>query len=466
MSNKGRYLTEADVAGGYSEPWEEPGGGASRMRPLALGSLYPPRRDLVCGEGCRDHADVQRFVADAERVMPDLDAVTMATPPGDVPFAIDFELPEDWPNGPAVVFVEANTEGDHAPGWDIATYPTPDAPAGRWDVWARTNGYSYRGQPSVLYRVPIDVTPAGDVEVAVEPEGWGDLQGLDGEVRSMLDSGIRDDGEAFPGSGADRLRQSPVDGSRVRVTVPEMDPCRAATPPAECGRVCSDADPCLTTGLLCGDASTCVGRCTVSLQPAMPGEMAVRPVDDRSNAHQWAHLSFVVPASRRGIRRYEVRVSLEPITDGASFEEARPAKAATLMDQGLMVPVGGAEGSTVEVDFGGLAPETHYWVAIRAFDDCYAPGPIAVAELDTPSIRFTTVSPCFVATAAYGSPLEPRVAALRRFRDRHLMTNPAGRTFVQAYYAVGPYLAEWIAERDDRRAAARSLLTPLVDLVD
>jgi hypothetical protein len=34
--------------------------------------------------------------------------------------------------------------------------------------------------------------------------------------------------------------------------------------------------------------------------------------------------------------------------------------------------------------------------------------------------------------------LADEIWALRRFRDRYLMTNPTGRAFVDAYYSVGP----------------------------
>ena len=37
-------------------------------------------------------------------------------------------------------------------------------------------------------------------------------------------------------------------------------------------------------------------------------------------------------------------------------------------------------------------------------------------------------SGCFVATAAYGSYLDPHVEALRNFRDEQLLTNAPGRS--------------------------------------
>jgi uncharacterized repeat protein (TIGR01451 family)/CSLREA domain-containing protein len=69
---------------------------------------------------------------------------------------------------------------------------------------------------------------------------------------------------------------------------------------------------------------------------------------------------------------------------------------------------------------------------------------------------------CFIATAAYGSYLEPEVVVLRRFRDRWLLTNAPGRAFVEWYYRNSPPIAAYIAERPVLRAIVRSLLTPIV----
>ena len=69
---------------------------------------------------------------------------------------------------------------------------------------------------------------------------------------------------------------------------------------------------------------------------------------------------------------------------------------------------------------------------------------------------------CFIATAAYGSFLDPHVQTLRHFRDEYLLTNAAGRLFVEGYYRASPPLAAFIAQHDSARAMARLILTPVV----
>ena len=79
----------------------------------------------------------------------------------------------------------------------------------------------------------------------------------------------------------------------------------------------------------------------------------------------------------------------------------------------------------MKVKFGGMQPLTTYSVAVRGVDMCNVPGPFAVAEVMTTRINFTQLSGCFVATAAYGSALEPRVEALRSARDALRRRQPA-----------------------------------------
>ncbi|WP_236025878.1 MXAN_6640 family putative metalloprotease [Geomonas azotofigens] len=73
---------------------------------------------------------------------------------------------------------------------------------------------------------------------------------------------------------------------------------------------------------------------------------------------------------------------------------------------------------------------------------------------------------CFIATAAYGSYLHPKVAELRAFRDHYLMTNAPGRLFVAAYYRLSPPIADVIARHEWMKSGVRGLLLPLIFAVE
>ena len=69
---------------------------------------------------------------------------------------------------------------------------------------------------------------------------------------------------------------------------------------------------------------------------------------------------------------------------------------------------------------------------------------------------------CFIATAAYGSPLERHVVLLREFRDQFLLTNIYGRWFVKTYYRLSPPAAQFISERPYLKSVVRVVLFPFV----
>jgi hypothetical protein len=69
---------------------------------------------------------------------------------------------------------------------------------------------------------------------------------------------------------------------------------------------------------------------------------------------------------------------------------------------------------------------------------------------------------CFIATAAFGSEMAPEVQEFRNFRDKYLMSNSFGKSFVKFYYAHSPKFAKIIAQHDGLRATARMALWPLL----
>ena len=69
---------------------------------------------------------------------------------------------------------------------------------------------------------------------------------------------------------------------------------------------------------------------------------------------------------------------------------------------------------------------------------------------------------CFIATAAFGSPMEKHVEILRDFRDRVLLNSSAGKAFVQFYYRTSPAIADKIAQSEGLRFITRAMLMPVI----
>ena len=90
--------------------------------------------------------------------------------------------------------------------------------------------------------------------------------------------------------------------------------------------------------------------------------------------------------------------------------------------------------------------------------------PITVDVSDVPPYTKGTgkKSGCFIATAAYSSPLHPYVRILRDFRDAYLIPSKLGRMLVIFYYKHSPSVADLIVKHKALKVVVRISLLPLI----
>lgn len=71
-------------------------------------------------------------------------------------------------------------------------------------------------------------------------------------------------------------------------------------------------------------------------------------------------------------------------------------------------------------------------------------------------------SGCFIATAAYGTPLSHEVYLLKKWRDRDLEDTWYGRILIPGYYRISPTIARYISKSNWRKKIVRVFLFPLI----
>ncbi|HUS27742.1 MAG TPA: fibronectin type III domain-containing protein [Kofleriaceae bacterium] len=368
-------------------------------------SLYPPRLDVV-------KTNVDSPSVDMYKQLTGFDAVSRATPMPGTRETVTWPLPANTPAGDYVVWAEVSQAFDHNTTYNPTTQPPPANTGSQAITWAEY-GLPYRGQPSIVYKVPFTL---GTEQLTVTTDayvGYGAPDGTDGNVRAP-DSTITTD---TPGSGASRLQLISEGGALYRLRVvarPEFDYAAPGAP--EAGEVVA------------------VTPTTASLRFAAPG-------DDGQVGK---------------VSAYEVRYLVNQELTAENFETATRATTSIAI---------GNPGELQSIELVGLLPETEYSIGVRALDDCFNSGPLTVISVRTADRPVGTVDACFIATAAYGSMMANDVELLRDFRDATLRSSVLGELAIETYYTFGPPVAGVVGQSDVLRQLARGMLQPIVEWV-
>ena len=364
-------------------------------------SYYPPRSDLTTFTSL-DRVDPPTFAA-----INDLDAVAAATPPYGSVYNGTWSVPATLPPGDYKLMVEVNKEYD-----SNASNMHPDFVDSNLRTYGTEGNF---GQPSVVYQVAIHIDPTSemtDAQSTSQIVGYGDWTGQTGAINPR-DATIS---TSSPGSGEARLL------------------------------VISDSSSGLSGRVL----ARIENSTSSTTQP--PSAVADLTVSAEGLTAVSATLQFTRLQSNGGsVPQYEVRYQT-----GAMITEQQFGSAAVAPQ---VQP--GSPGTLASVTISNLKPATQYAVAVRAVEPCEPASPIASVTFTTPAIKFTQLSGCFVATAAWGSALAPDVAAMRKVRDRLRPQSTMFAVATDLYYRSGPAAAEVLRRSDTARALVRRLLGPI-----
>jgi hypothetical protein len=385
-----------------------------------LFSYYPPRADLTSFVDDHDGIDAKNYSN-----VNDLVAISGATPAGNsvIDPPIHWSPPAD---GKYVLKVEAGLEFDVNSAHNHAPVDDEHPELNGYGCPASATSYCHGsaspfGQPSIVYAVPFTVGDALDIETSSSYAGYGDWDGATGTMHAA-DSTISD----TPGSGAGRFLDVTDDQGTWRIKVTARPDCDMVTP---------------TDGGMPMD-----GGGPVCVPPDPPQGLTLTPHSTEVD------VAFASASTGTPTARFDIRYSYGELTD-ANFATGIPA---------TNVPPPGAAGSSVSAMLTDLKPEQRYSVAVRAIASCGAVSHAVVATTTTTKAQFVTLHGCFIATAAYGTPMAKEIDVLRRFRDQKLLTTPLGQLAVAAYYSLSPPIAAALTTDERLRAGARALVDPIV----
>jgi hypothetical protein len=410
-----------------------------RFDPAGNRILYPPRHDVAasqcrvasqCGgqQGCNDSPDCL-MLADLD----DVAAISAATPNPytQSPYVGMWMVPGTLPDGSYWVFLEVNKQYDQdagqcpsgndrdcppfAPTCDPSTHFCARHPS-HYDQSLLAYGIGANfGQPSLVWAMPIQIDQAAShtstTNGYVGYTDWdlpqGNLFAPDGTIADR------------PGTGAGRLAHvTDTDGTWQFKVI---------------------SRPC--------------GDCTMAPAPPPIADLDVKAIHGDDIRVSFTQVGF----GATPVAGYQIRYTNAAQMSDDDFVTANP---------GPMVPPA-APGTKVSFDLtqhDGIQAQRQYTVGVRSLGDCMKASPLSTKTVTTPRQEFVTLSGCFIATAAFGSELEPEVVTLRRVRDRVLLRHALGKALVALYYGISPPLARAIAGEAALRASVRVLLRPEIAL--
>jgi hypothetical protein len=372
--------------------------------------------------------------------------VAAATPIYGRVFQGSWVVPNEIPDGEYDLLVEISKEFDTNAAHAYVAHTDP--------MLSTSGAKNNMGQPSVLFRVrfPLSRTAtAGFHGVVSEIGGYGDWNGATGTIHAP-DSTISDG----PGTGQGRLLaiswMGPQGEKMGRLHVITEVPPPGEVPDAGAGprdaAVATDGammpvpepDP---------GADARAGGCG-----PLPAAVSGLRAEPEAEA---ATVRFIEPADAvfALVEGYAVRV----------WEGAEKSEAAYLSGLPVEMVAPGGPAGLASVRVGDLKSQRQYTVGVRPQGVCVEAG-TAYATFTTLERKFSQLSGCFIATAAFGSPQAAAVQALRRVRDRARAASGFAAAAAALYERSSPPLAGLLRGTETGRAVVRAALGPVVGAVE
>jgi hypothetical protein len=250
---------------------------------------------------------------------------------------------------------------------------------------------------------------------------------------------------------------TPFDAGRLTIFLQPSDLARTGTFPV----VVNNPGP--------GGGSSTLHFTVLDLKPSQPALTAISTPQREYIAGDHFELDYSVLADPASSTKYDLMITVLSRASGTTYyyyddatdtnrwlhTAARPTIAGylPLSSSRIAVP---SDPSAFQITSG--VPSGQYHVKAY-FSQVQANQPTGtIAETDFSVATDAAAGGCFVATAAFGSPMSHQVQCLRTFRDSVLLSARAGQAFVNWYYRWSPQAAEWLRLHPMARKLTRVVL--------